>query len=62
MDPSTAAPRNVHVLCGDLPGAVKVSQSMVDNQLPLGVVELFGSANDATVIVLRVSLPSGKLT
>ncbi|CAL1137236.1 unnamed protein product [Cladocopium goreaui] len=30
---------NVHVLCGDLPGAVKVSQSMVDNNLPLGVVE-----------------------
>eukprot|EP00435_Cladocopium_sp_Y103_P024201 s2535_g5.t3 len=30
---------NVHVLCGDLPGAVKVSQRMVDSNLPLGVVE-----------------------
>eukprot|EP00434_Breviolum_minutum_P012405 symbB.v1.2.010926.t1/scaffold722.1/size169129/3 len=30
---------NVHVLCGDLPGAVKVSARMSDSNLPLGVVE-----------------------
>ncbi|CAJ1455442.1 unnamed protein product [Effrenium voratum] len=30
---------NAHVLCGDLPGALKVSQRMQDAGLPLGVVE-----------------------
>ena len=53
------------MLCGDLPGAVKVSQSMVDNNLPLGVVELPGSANDAChsfegLLVYIIELDDGK--